>query len=182
MVKNKKSAGKNKKQPKAFWTQKNIIIIVVILAAVITASYFLFFKKKSNEPEWVKDGTVTFLNKDTRQQLVLIEVEAAKTSEKRQQGLMFRTQMDEDKGMIFIFDGMDMQSFWMKNTVIPLDILFIDDKGVINTIHKNTIPYSERSLPSKLKSQFVVEVNAGFCSRHNIHEGDLIEYKLDNIK
>jgi uncharacterized protein len=169
---------KNRKTTASFWNQKNIVIIVVILAALI-ASYFLFFKKPG-EPEWVKEGEVTFLNKDTRQQLAKIEVEVASEPAERSQGLMFRTKMDEDKGMLFIFPQMDMQSFWMKNTILSLDILFIDSKGVINTIHRNTTPYSEKGLPSKQKSQFVVEVNAGFCQRHNINEGDLIEYKLDH--
>jgi uncharacterized protein len=157
---------------------KRNIILVLILAAVLTAVYFLFIKKPG-EPEWVKEGEVTFLNGDTKQQLSKIEVEAAINPAERSQGLMFRSSMDEDKGMIFLFERMEMQSFWMKNTLIPLDILFIDDKGVINTIHRNTVPYSERSLPSKQKSQFVIEVNGGYCYRHGIKEGDLIEYKLD---
>jgi uncharacterized membrane protein (UPF0127 family) len=173
--KNKGKAQKNKKQ--TFWTQRNIIIIAIVLIA-ITASYFLFFRKTSNEPKWVKEGEVTFLSKDSRQHLAKIEVEDASNPNERMQGLMYRTHMDEDKGMLFRFDHMDMQSFWMKNTVISLDILFIDDKGVINTIHKKTMPYSEKSLPSKQKSQFVVEVNGGFCDSHGIKEGDLIEYKL----
>jgi uncharacterized protein len=183
MAQNKKSKViSKKKQPASFWSSRNIIIIVVILAA-LTASYFLWFKKSIlNEPKWVKGGEVTFLNKDSRQHLAEVKVEVADNPPERTQGLMFRSQMDEDKGMLFIFDTMDMQSFWMKNTIMSLDILFIDDKGVINTIHRNTTPYSEASLPSKGKSQFVVEVNGGFCSRHNINEGDLIEYKRFDVK
>jgi uncharacterized membrane protein (UPF0127 family) len=169
---------KNKQKKKSNF---NIYIISAAVLAAIIVIYFLYFKKPS-EPEWVKGGEVTFLNKDTREHLSKIEVEVAKNPTQRQQGLMFRTQMDEDKGMIFIFERSEIQSFWMKNTLIPLDIIFIDEKGVINTIYRNTIPYSERSLPSKQMSQFVVEVNAGYCLKHNINEGDLIEYKLDNIK
>lgn len=177
--KKSKIASKKKQQPKSFFSQRNVIIIVLVLA-VITASYFLFFKTKlSNEPQWVKEGEVTFLNKDTKQQLAKIEVEVANNPTDRMQGLMYRSEMDENNGMLFIFDNMEMQSFWMKNTIISLDILFIDNKGVINTIHRNTTPYSEASLPSKLQSQFVVEVNAGYCKKHNINEGDLIEYKID---
>jgi uncharacterized protein len=178
-VKQKPKIKSKKSQKKSFWNQRNIIIIVIVLIA-ITTSYFLFFKKSTlNEPKWVKEGEVTFLNKDSKQQLAKIQVEVANNPTERTQGLMYRSEMDADKGMLFIFDKMDMQSFWMKNTILPLDILFIDDKGIINTIHRNTIPYSEASLPSKGKSQFVVEVNAGFCQKHNINEGDLIEYKLD---
>jgi len=177
----KKTKGRNKKaknKKNNFWTQRNIIIIALVVIALV-ASYFLFFKKKSNEPQFVKKGEVTFLSKDSRQQLAKIDVEVAMNPTERTQGLMYRSEMDEDNGMLFIFEQPDMQSFWMKNTIIPLDILFIDNKGVINTIHKNTVPYSEKSLPSKQKSQFVVEVNGGFCDRHGIKESDLIEYKLD---
>jgi uncharacterized membrane protein (UPF0127 family) len=168
---------KNKAKQNSFLSKRNLIIIIVLAAFIVTA-YFLFIKK-SGEPEWVKEGEVTFLNKDTKQVLSKIEVEAAINHTERTQGLMYRSEMDEDKGMIFLFEDMDMRSFWMKNTLIPLDIIFIDNKGVINTIHRNTVPYSEKSLPSKQKSQFVVEVNGGYCSRHGIREGDLIEYKLD---
>ncbi|MCI0449479.1 MAG: DUF192 domain-containing protein [Chlorobi bacterium] len=172
---------RNRKNPKhAFWTRRNIVIIALVVIAVI-ASYFLFIKKPgAGKPEWIKEGEVTFLSKDSHRQLAKIDVEAAITPAERSLGLMFRSEMDEDKGMLFIFEQSDMQSFWMKNTKIPLDILFIDSRGVINTIHRNTVPYSEKPLPSKQKSQFVVEVNAGFCSRRGINEGDLIEYKLTN--
>lgn len=178
MAQKKSKLQSKKNQPKTFWSGRNIAVISIVLIALI-ASYFLFFKKSSQEPKWIKEGEVTFLNKDTKQQLAKIEVEVASTPPERSQGLMYRSEMKENNGMLFIFDNMEMQSFWMKNTILPLDILFISDKGVINTIHRNTVPYSEASLPSKDKSQFVVEVNAGFCQRHNINEGDLVEYILD---
>lgn len=160
-----------------FWSGRNIIFAVVVIG-VIVAAYFLFLRKSSNEPKWVKEGEVTFLNKDEKKLISKIEVEVANNPTERMQGLMYRSQMDEDKGMLFIFDNLEMQSFWMKNTIMPLDIMFIDSKGVINTIHKHTTPYSEKSLPSKQKSQFVVEVNGGYSDRHGIKEGDLIEYKI----
>lgn len=160
------------------WKTKKVLI-PVIAVLILIAVYFLYFKKTGNEPKWVREGEVTFLSRDTRQQLAKIEVETADNPTDRAQGLMYRSEMNENRGMLFIFEREDMQSFWMKNTILPLDILFINSKGEINTIHSNTVPYSERSLPSKSRSQFVVEVNAGFCQRHGIKEGDLIEYKLD---
>ena len=178
MNRKEKMKSKNKKLlQRTFWTQRNIIIIALFIIAVV-ASYFLFFKK-FNEPQFVKEGEVIFLSKDTKLQLTKIDVEVAITPIEQSQGLMYRSEMDEGNGMFFIYEKMDMLSFWMKNTKIPLDILFIDNKGVINTIHKMTTPYSERSLPSKQKSQFVVEVNGGFCDRNGIQEGDLIEYMLE---
>jgi hypothetical protein len=179
MSKVKKGTFKNKKASRTpFWKSRKILI-ALIPVLVFIAIYFLYIKKSSNEPEWVKEGEVTFISKDTRQKLAKIDVEVAINPTERTQGLMYRTKMEEDNGMLFIFERDDMQSFWMKNTIISLDILFIDSKGVINTIHKSTVPFSEKSLPSKGKSQFVVEVNGGYCDRHGIKEGDLIEYKLD---
>lgn len=161
-----------------FWKTRKILI-PIIPVLIFIAIYFLYIKKSTNEPRWVKEGEVTFLSRDTHKQLAKIEVEVAADPTERSQGLMYRSEMDENKGMLFIFDQENMQSFWMKNTILPLDIIFISSKGEINTIHSNTVPYSEKSLPSKSKSQFVVEVNAGFCQRNGIKEGDLIEYKLD---
>lgn len=179
MSKVSKRTNRSNKIPKLpFWKTRKVLIALIPLVVFI-AIYFLYIKKSSNEPEWVKEGEVTFINNDSRQKLAKIDVEVAINPAERQQGLMYRSKMEEDKGMIFIFERDDMQAFWMKNTIIPLDIMFIDSKGVINTIHKNTVPFSERSLPSKTKSQFVVEVNGGYCDRHGIKEGDLIEYKLD---
>jgi len=179
MSKVSKRTNRNNKIPKVpFWKTKKVLI-ALIPVVVFIAIYFLYIKKSSTEPEWVKEGEVTFVSKDTRQKLAKIDVEVAINPTERSQGLMYRSKMEEDNGMIFIFERDDMQSFWMKNTLIPLDVLFIDSKGVINTIHKNTVPFSERSLPSKSKSQFVVEVNGGYSDRHGIKEGDLIEYKLD---
>lgn len=176
MKANKKSVKKIPKVP--FYKTKKVFIVLIALFVFILV-YFLIIKKSTNEPVWVKEGIVTFLNKETKQVISRIDVEVAMYPNERAQGLMYRTKMDEDKGMLFIFEKEEPQSFWMKNTIIPLDILFISSKGVINTIHQNTTPYSEQSLPSKEKSQFVVEVNAGYCQMLGIKEGDLIEYKLD---
>jgi hypothetical protein len=140
--------------------------------------YFEFFKKPS-DPLFVKEGEVTFINKTNREVTKRIDVEVARNHAKRMRGLMFRREMDEDHGMLFIFETPDTQSFWMKNTILPLDIMFIDSVGVIDTIYRNTTPYSEKSLPSRRRVQFVVEVNGGWSDENGITEKDLIEFKLD---
>ena len=104
------------------------------------------------------------------------DIEIAASDGERQQGLMWRSKMDEDHGMLFIFDREEPQSFWMRNTILPLDILFIGADSSINTIYKFTVPYSDQTLPAKENSMFVVEMNAGYCDRHKVKEGDKIRF------
>jgi uncharacterized membrane protein (UPF0127 family) len=91
-------------------------------------------------------------------------------------GLMFRKSMDDAKGMLFIFDKSEEHSFWMKNTVMSLDIIFINENKEIVKIHKNTKPFSTESLPSIKPSMYVVEVQAGFTDKYGIKEGDKIDF------
>ncbi len=106
-----------------------------------------------------------------------IRVEIAETEDSRTQGLMGRTRMDETQGMLFIFDNEEYRSFWMANTPLPLDIIFVNAKRAIVTIQRNTVPYSQESVPSTAPAQYVVEVNAGFSDRHGLLVGDTIEWR-----
>lgn len=107
-------------------------------------------------------------------QIIKIDVEIADNDYERQLGLMNRQSMEEMQGMLFIFPEERFQSFWMLNTLFSLDILFINSNKEIVTIHKNTTPLSEQSYPSSKPAIYVLEVNAGFCERHNIKLGDKI--------
>jgi len=103
-----------------------------------------------------------------------VAVELAVTPDARQLGLMYRDRLDPGKGMLFIFPTAAPQSFWMKNTRIPLDILFVDDAGKIVRLHARTTPFSEASLPSDAPVRFVLEVPGGWCADNGIHEGDTV--------
>ena len=70
-----------------------------------------------------------------------------------------------------------MQSFWMKNTFLPLDIIFIDGNGIIGSVQKNTEPFSMASLPSELPAKYVLEVKAGFWDKFGLEKGDKIVFK-----
>ncbi len=85
--------------------------------------------------------------------------------------------MQEDQSMLFIFPSEEYQSFYMKNTIIPLDIIFINSKKQVVKIHRNTTPYSETSLPSLKPAMYVVEINAGVADKYKIKEGDYIEWR-----
>lgn len=106
---------------------------------------------------------------------VHVGVEVAATPTKRNLGLMYRRDLPVSQGMLFLFPREEQQSFWMKNTPLPLDIIFISAARTIVSIAANTLPFSETPLPSGGPAQFVLEVNAGFCQRHGIVAGGRVE-------
>jgi uncharacterized membrane protein (UPF0127 family) len=153
-----------------------IFVLIIILGGV-----GVWYSKQPVEPKFTKEGTLAFGSKDSTGKFspkITIDIEVAASMVETTRGLMYRRSMDEMQGMLFIFDEMEEKSFWMKNTYIPLDIIYTDDKGKILTIQPNTKPFSEDQVPSYVPSQFVVEVNAGFCKRHGISEGDWISVKM----
>lgn len=102
-------------------------------------------------------------------------VEIALSSEQLQNGLMHRTQMDANAGMLFWFGGQERErSFWMKNTLIPLDILFIKKDGTIHHIHENARPMDETPVPSQGEVAAVLEINAGRAQALGIDPGDVV--------
>ncbi len=125
---------------------------------------------------FTKHGELSFLKKDGSF-ITKIDIEIANNDETRTRGLMYRSSMKENQGMLFIFPREDYQSFWMKDTVIPLDMIFVNAKKEIVTIHKNTTPYSLKGYPSDEPAKYVVEVNAGFTDKYNIEIGDKIVWR-----
>jgi uncharacterized membrane protein (UPF0127 family) len=120
-----------------------------------------------------KEGELNFVD-SVDNPIIKIDIEIADNDYERQLGLMNRQSMEEMQGMLFIFPQQQYQSFWMRNTLFSLDMLFINSNKEIVTIHKNTTPLSEQSYPSSAPAIYVLEVNAGFCDRHNIKLGDKI--------
>lgn len=104
-------------------------------------------------------------------------VEVAATGAQQAQGLMFRTRLAPDRGMIFPFPEDRVASFWMKNTVIPLDIIFLRRDGTIESIAANTTPYSLASVRSKGPVATVLEIAAGRAAELGIGPGDTVTWE-----
>tara|TARA_B100001029_G_C14679512_1_gene243855 strand:- start:63 stop:512 length:450 start_codon:yes stop_codon:yes gene_type:complete len=104
-------------------------------------------------------------------------VEIAKTDEEQAKGLMNRLDLKNNGGMLFLFDNEKKASFWMKNTFIPLDIIFINKNGSINKIYKNTKPKSLKRIKSKGEVLAVLEINAGESNKNNIGYRSFIDLK-----
>ncbi|WP_246197796.1 DUF192 domain-containing protein [Chitinophaga agrisoli] len=129
-----------------------------------------------NGPQFKKEGELYFIGKAKNDTLRKIDIELAETDDERATGLMNRKSMTDDQGMLFIFSQAEEQSFWMKDTYISLDILYVDDKQEIVSFRKYATPLSEESLSSFKKAMYVVEVNAGFCDKYHVNVGDKIAY------
>ena len=103
-------------------------------------------------------------------------VEVARTGAEQARGLMFRTEMGADEGMIFPMDPPRTASFWMRNTVIPLDLIFVGSDGRILNIAANAVPYSETPLASIGPVKGVLELNGGRAAQLGIEPGDMVEW------
>jgi uncharacterized membrane protein (UPF0127 family) len=108
---------------------------------------------------------------------VAVSVEIAETPESQARGLMYRNHLDPDRGMLFLFREQKRHPFWMKNTLIPLDLIFIARDGRIVGIHPNAEPFSLKPIDGGAPSQAVLEVNGGFAAEHGLAVGDRAAYR-----
>lgn len=102
-------------------------------------------------------------------------VEIADEPSERGAGLMFREHMADNHGMLFVFQETGPVSFWMKNTIMPLDLIFIGQDGRIRAIRRGE-PYSEAAISADEPVRFVLELKAGIAARNGITEGDMVKH------
>lgn len=112
----------------------------------------------------------------TRGGPVTVGVEVARTDAQRMRGLMYRRDMPEDRGMIFMFREPSHQVFWMHNTLLPLDMIFIRPDRTILGVVRNATPETDDQRQVPGDSQYVLEVNGGWCARHGVADGDRVEF------
>lgn len=118
---------------------------------------------------------VSFLSADGAT-LSTIEVAVADEENERNQGLMDVRDLPQDKGMLFIFEESEPRSFWMANTPLALDIIFVNEDYEIVRIHHSTKPFSEKNFESEKPAKYVIETNAGFTISHDIKEGMKVSF------
>lgn len=125
--------------------------------------------------EFKKEG-VLVLKKANDSIIKQLDIEIADDDYQTQTGLMYRDEMGQDQGMLFVFPEAELHSFYMKNTKIALDIIYIDaDKNIVS-FQKNAQPFSENSLPSNVPAKYVLEINAGLSDAWQLEVGDKLEY------
>jgi uncharacterized membrane protein (UPF0127 family) len=105
-------------------------------------------------------------------------IELALSPSQKVTGLMHRTSLAENGGMLFLYDEPAEIGMWMKNTLIPLDIIFIDESGIITKIKENATPHSLESIVSDAPVKAALELNGGTATQLNIQKGDKVEYEI----
>ncbi|MEM9204753.1 MAG: DUF192 domain-containing protein [Pseudomonadota bacterium] len=117
---------------------------------------------------------------DTGNARHFIAIEVADTPPKRAQGLMNRETMAQDAGMLFDFKNDRVVTMWMKNTILSLDMIFIDKSGSVIRIAEDTVPFSETTISSGQPVRYVLEVNAGVSRKIGLEPGDTISHPVIN--
>jgi uncharacterized membrane protein (UPF0127 family) len=143
-----------------------LLAVALLLAGAIGADPALADLKQSS------------LTIDTAAASQRFTVDLAVSPEDQAQGLMFRRSLPRDAGMLFDFGKTRPAEFWMKNTLIPLDMVFIAADGHIADIHERAVPLSEATIESKVPVRAVLEVNGGTVARLGIKEGDLVHHPI----
>lgn len=145
----------------------SILLAIVIIAVFITLIMSYPFKKSSK---------VCFENN------TCFKAEISDTEEERQSGLMFRDFLKENKAMLFIFQTEAIYPFWMKNTFIPLDIIWISKENKVMYIEKNALPCGDicNSITPSAKAIYVLEINAGLAEKYGILEQDNVTISSHN--
>ncbi len=107
-------------------------------------------------------------------------VEVVDTDETRARGLMFREELPQQAGMLFIYESPRRAAFWMRNTLIPLDMIFVDERGQVTHVHTNAIPHDETPIDGGDGVLMVLEVNGGVTERFGIAPGSELRHpRLD---
>lgn len=146
-------------------------LAIVALVALLLAALYVFFPLFRGPQPALPEATVTIVSPAGP---VAVAVEVADDPNERARGLSFRERLDAESGMLFIFDDERIQHFWMKDTFIPLDVIFINGDLIIVHIVEGAMPCEGVSCPlfsSRAPVLYALEVNADFVRDHGIHVG-----------
>lgn len=126
--------------------------------------------------------TIRIVSENRKNRPIVLNVEIADTDPKRMRGLMYRTELADDAGMLFMFPSPRQISMWMANTPISLDMIFINEQGVIKEIVENTIPFSHDIIRSEKKASGVLEIKGGQAKHFRLETGDIVEHPFFKLE
>lgn len=156
--------------------KKIIILGIIALILIGIASYFTVLASSEGKKTFQAIHDLIIISSSGAEHH--FKVEYALTPDEQARGLMHRTELAPNAGMLFVFPYESEKSFYMKNTLIPLDMIFIRKDGRIHHIHENAIPHDLTSIPSNGPAYAVLELNGGTSSRLGIRAGDMVKNKF----
>lgn len=135
---------------------------------------------KTVEPSFQKEAELQIFSAPTGDTLANLDIELAESMAEIQYGMMYRKSMDPNTGMLFLMGEERKQSFYMKNTYVSLDIIYINNQNEIVSIQKNAKPLDETSLPSEGPASMVLEIKGGLSDEWGLEKGQKITWKRVN--
>ncbi len=156
------------------------LIVAAIVAAMLGVTGWSLTSNLARErqKDQIKQGALQRFEIASGAQKHVFQVEVMRTAEEKARGLMFRQFMPEDRGMLFDFEQEQPVSMWMRNTFIPLDMLFIKADGVVHHIHARAQPLDETPIPSNGNVRYVLEINGGIAAKLGLKPGDRVSHGL----
>lgn len=157
-------------------------IFIAVIGFLLIASSYSCKQGQSNttigstEIPFTKEGELSLFKNDGSF-IRKIDVEFAEDDYERETGLMHRSSLQDSQGMLFIFEQEEQRAFYMKNTLIALDIIYLNRDGVIVSFAENAKPEDETSLPSTVPAQYVLEINGGLSEDWVLEIGDRVEWE-----
>ncbi|NJW53782.1 DUF192 domain-containing protein [Salinimicrobium oceani] len=162
-------------------SRKNTFLSLLLVILLFSACKQNDVPKKTvvAAPVAFKQEAEAYLTKTSGDTIQHLKLEIADNDYERETGLMYRQAMDQDQGMLFIFEQEEPRGFYMKNTHIPLDLIFLNAQRKIVSISKNAQPESLETIPSNLPAQYVLEINGGLSDQWNLETGDSLILNRD---
>jgi len=161
---------------------KKRILSLASLSLFLSIS-FTSCNDKDKKEESIETDPITFtkeaelyLIKASGDTIQKLDIELAESDYEHQTGLMYRESMEDNQGMLFIYDTERVRSFYMKNTYIPLDIIYYEADSSLVSIQKNATPRDETSLASEGPAQFILEINGGLSDEWGLEKDDKMTY------
>ena len=149
--------------------QKNYFLYSSSVFLCVLCGFILLFCGKQGKPQLLETAEISIMRNGEK--IAVVKAELAKTEEQRAKGLMFRKELADGHGMLFIFDKEEIRSFWMENTYVPLSIAYIAANGRIVDI-KDMRPLDRSSVKSNRSVRYALEVPQGWFNRANVKPGD----------
>ncbi len=155
---------------------------ILSLLVVLAMSMMLGCKKQDKDqpspdmPIFTKEGILQVIGSDGKVKATL-DIEIAETQDELRQGLKNRELMEDNQGMLFIMDGQTKHPFWMQDTYLSLDMIFVEQDKTIFEVVENTTPFSEEMIEPKMINMYTLEIRAGMAKKYNITAGDRLEWK-----